>query len=318
MSAPDPNHGGRAGEQRVRIILHPKAALNEALRDAVRRLRAEGHTLEVRVTWEPTDAEDFARQATEGDGLTTLVAGGGDGTLNAVVSGLLKSGKTRCPSLGLIPLGTANDFARGSRIPLGDPYAALRVVIDRPAVPVDVGRCGDRYFINVATGGFGTQVTANTAPELKEALGGAAYLLTGLSQLQNVSAQEARFRGDGFHWAGRFLAAAVGNGRFAGGGVDLCPEARLDDGLLELIIMPELPPSASVPDALADLLREGFGAIQRNGVRARLPWLEIDASESLQINLDGEPIETERVRFDVLAGAVRFHLPEGCPLLSPN
>ena len=106
-----------------RVILNGKGAASPPVRNAIERLRAQGQPLEVRVTWEGGDAARYAREALQ-DGVEVLVAGGGDGTLNEVVNGILKENEKPAMALGVLPLGTANDFARGTGIPL-DPYEAL-------------------------------------------------------------------------------------------------------------------------------------------------------------------------------------------------
>ncbi|QDR35513.1 hypothetical protein FPJ23_00500, partial [Pseudomonas aeruginosa] len=90
----------------------------------------------------------------------------------------------------------------------------------------------------MATGGFGSKVTANTSEDLKKVLGGAAYLLTGLTRFSEVHAAQGRFSAPDFQWEGEFLALGIGNGRQAGGGHVLCPQARVDDGLLDVSILP--------------------------------------------------------------------------------
>ena len=149
---------------------------------------------------------------------------------------------------------------------------------------------------------------------LDRALRGAAYLITGLSHLAELQPVEARFSGPDFSWAGRLLALAVGNGRQAGGGHVLCPEAMLDDGLLDVSILPEPPPGERI-GVLRDLLRKGKQALWRRAVSARLPWLQLEAPEPLQVNLDGEPISGASLRFEVLQGALRACLPEDAPVI---
>lgn len=298
------------------LVLHGKAATREDVRAAVHAVRAEGCRVEVRVTWEAGDAQRFAREAAEA-GLGVVVAGGGDGTVHEVVAGVMggTDATEGAPALGIVPLGTANDLARACGIPL-DPTAALRLAASGPAAGVDVGRANGSPFVNVATGGFGTQVTVSTPNELKTALGKVAYFLTGLTRFTSVRPARGRLTGPGLAWEGAFLVLAVGNGRQAGGGIMLCPEAILDDGLFDVRLLPAMP-GANLPAALRDLLREGFDAVQRTLVGARVPWLEVEAEEPLQINLDGEPLTNTRFRFEVLPRRLRMMLPPGCPLLAP-
>jgi lipid kinase YegS len=294
------------------LVLHGKAAMRDDLRQAVRAARDDGHLIEVRVTWEPGDAAAFAEEGTRA-GQGVVVAGGGDGTVNEVIAGIMRGAAdaSASPSLGVLPLGTANDLARACEIPL-DPHAALRLALARPSTPVDVGQANGRPFINVATGGFGTQVTVATPPELKRVLGGAAYFLTGLTHFTTLKPENGRFSGPGFAWEGAFLVLAIGNGRQAGGGRKLCPEAMLDDGLLDVRILPLLP-KEDVPDALRTVLHDGLAGIRVVG--ARVPWLELETEERLQVNLDGEPLQGTRFRFEALPRRVPMRMPEGCPLV---
>lgn len=299
----------------MHIILHGKAADKPDLREAVDRLRQEGHQLQVQVTWEGGDAVRFARQAVH-EGVDIVVAGGGDGTLNEVVSGLLTATEQSAPrpSLGILPLGTANDFAQSAHIPL-DPFEALCLTLEQSPTKIDVGRINERVFLNVATGGFGTQITLETPEELKKILGGAAYLLTGFMRFSSVQESRAKFTGPEFTWEGAFLVLAVGNGRQAGGGLILCPEAVINDGLFDLRILPNVP-DEEVGTVLKTLLREGFDALQRVIVNARLPWVEIETSEELFINLDGEPLSGRHFRIETVPEALAIHLPKTSPLLT--
>ncbi|MBN7131938.1 lipid kinase, partial [Pseudomonas oleovorans] len=168
-------------------------------------------------------------------------------------------------------------------------------------------------FLNMATGGFGSNVTANTPEELKKVLGGAAYLLTGLSRFSEVRAAAGRFHGPDFQWQGEFLALGIGNGRQAGGGHLLCPEASINDGLLDVCIVPA---AQDVVGTLGTLLSGGILGLQSVAVSARLPWLEVEALEGLDLNLDGEPMESTGLRFRAEPGALRLHLPKHSSLLA--
>ncbi|AZD93975.1 MULTISPECIES: lipid kinase YegS [Pseudomonas] len=293
-------------ERKAMLILHGKQALNEEVRDAVERKREEGWELAVRLTWEAGDAQRLVDEALAG-GYTRLIAGGGDGTLRDIAEAM--AAQANDASLVLLPLGTANDFARAAGVSLL-PHEALSL-LDVPARTIDLGEVGGQVFLNMATGGFGSQVTANTSEDLKKILGGAAYLFTGLSRFNELHAAYGELQGPDFHWRGELLALGIGNGRQAGGGHLLCPEAMADDGLLDVSI---LPAPQELVGTLKDLLAGGWG-IDNLFVRTRLPWVEIKVSEGLDINLDGEPLQGENLRFRALPGALRVHLPEDSPLL---
>ena len=289
------------------LILHGKQALNEDVRAAVEQQRAAGRELAVRLTWEAGDAQRLVREALEG-GYSQLIAGGGDGTLRDICEAMALADTEA--SLVLLPLGTANDFARAAGVPL-EPGPAL-ALLDAPARAIDLGEADGKLFLNMATGGFGSQVTANTSEDLKKVLGGAAYLFTGLSRFSELHAAYAELQGPDFHWKGELLALGIGNGRQAGGGHQLCPEALVDDGLLDVSI---LPAPQEVVGTLKGLMEGGWG-LDNLFVRARLPWVEIKSAEGLSINLDGEPMQSDSLRFSVRKAALKVHLPEGSPLLS--
>ena len=289
------------------LILHGKQALNEEVRAAVEHRRKLGWELTVRLTWEAGDAQRLVHEALAA-GYTHVIAGGGDGTLRDICEAMVRAGTEA--SLVLLPLGTANDFARSAGVSL-DPCEALDL-LDAPVRDIDLGEVDGQLFLNMATGGFGSQVTVNTSEDLKKVLGGAAYLFTGLSRFSELHAAYAELQGPDFHWKGELLALGIGNGRQAGGGHELCPGAMADDGLLDISI---LPAPQEVVGTLKSLMTDGWG-LDNLFVRARLPWVEIKTSEGLSINLDGEPLAGDALRFAVRKGALKVHLPVDSPLVS--
>jgi lipid kinase YegS len=304
---------------RWRLILNGKSAGDDDLRDAVTQMRTRGIALDVRVTWESGDAERYVAEAIA-DGVDTIVAAGGDGSLSEVATTLAHRDEEAgaMPTLGLIPLGTANDFATAALIP-DAPLAALELIASRPAQPIDLLRIdaddGVHWCANLASGGFGTRITVETNEGLKKMLGGLAYLLTGLSKLGRIDPIQARIHGPGFAWEGGFIALGVGNGRQAGGGQALCPDALVDDSLLELTVVPGL--EGEVAATLGTVVADGkAAALERVAERARLPWVEIQAPEPLTLNLDGEPVEARSFRITCVPARVRMHLPKASPLLS--
>ena len=300
-----------------RLILNGKSAGDDDLRAAVQTLRESGIALEVRVTWEDGDAERYVAEAIA-DGVDTVIAAGGDGTVSEVATTLAHRDATAdaLPSLGLVPLGTANDFATAAGIPDG-PLAALQLVREVAAAPLDLLRIdaddGIHWCANLASGGFGTEVTVETDEGLKKMLGGLAYLITGIARLGRIDPLQARLRGPDFAWEGDLIALGIGNGRQAGGGQALCPDALVDDGQLDLTIVPDL--SGDVAATVGTLIKEGkHAALDRVATRIRLPWVELASDEPLTLNLDGEPVASRRFRVDCVAGRVRMHLPLACPL----
>ncbi len=290
------------------LILNGKEAGNQDVRNAVRNLRDEGVTLHVRVTWEQGDAKRYVDEAAV-LAVETIIAGGGDGTINEVASALMALPESNRPSLGILPLGTANDFATSCSIPLQIDNA-LQLAVKGRAVAIDLAQVNDKhYFINMATGGFGTRITTETPEKLKAVLGGASYFIHGLMRMDTIKADSCEIRGPDFEWSGDALVIGIGNGRQAGGGQPLCPDALINDGLLQLrlLIAEELLPA---------LLTSVFsGEKNKNVIETTLPWLEITAPHDITFNLDGEPLSGKNFRIEVIPNAIQCRLPPNCELL---
>ena len=301
------------------LILNGKSTGDEDVRAAVQALRDEGLRLEVRVTWEAGDAARWVAGALAADaGL--IYAGGGDGTLSEVAAALPADPRSAdaLPSLGLVPLGTANDFATAAGLP-DEPLEAMRLALVQPARAVDLLRIDadgrECWCANLASGGFGTEVTVETDEGLKKLLGGLAYLVTGIARLGRIEPVQARVEGEGFTWEGGLIALGIGNGRQAGGGQALCPDALIDDGQLDLTVIPEL--SGELAGTLGTLVKEGQrAALERSAERARLRAVVLEAARPMTLNLDGEPVQARRFRIDCVPGRIRMHLPPDSPLLT--
>jgi len=290
------------------LILNGKGAGNEALREAVYNLRSAGIELAVRVTWEHGDAARYVAEATE-LGVETVIAGGGDGTINEVATALIAHPQSSRPALGIIPLGTANDFATSCGIPL-EMDQALTLAVHGRATDIDLASVNhERYFINMATGGFGTRITTETPERLKSALGGVSYFIHGLLRMDTLKADRCEITGPDFKWEGDALIIGIGNGRQAGGGQEICPEALINDGLLQLRL---LTAEELLPSFLRSLLN---GEENKNIVSTSLPWLEINAPHDMTFNLDGEPLTGKHFRIDILPNALQCRLPPHCALL---
>jgi lipid kinase YegS len=295
----------------ARLIVNGKKAERPAVHEAVQRLRRAGHPLEVRVTWERGDAHRLVAEAAR-EGVSRVIAGGGDGSVNEIANGLMAVAPPLRPALGILPLGTANDFATACRVPI-DPDAALELAITGDPRPVDLGRANDSFFANIASGGFGAAITADTPVELKNFLGGGAYTIMGLLKAINFRPYQCAVRTPQGAVQGSVIVGAICNGRQAGGGQPLAPDALLDDGLIDVVFLRPFP-APSAPQVAAEVM--GRVASAEFVMRMRLPWIEVEAREPLPINLDGEPIRETRIRFAAVPGCVRMVLPSDCPCLS--
>lgn len=290
------------------LILNGKGAGNEELRIAIGALRKEGENLYVRVTWEYGDAARYVEEAI-GLGCETVIAGGGDGTINEVAGALAQYQGQQRPVLGIVPLGTANDFATACNIPL-QPEQALQLAVKGRAVDIDLANVNNQhFFINMATGGFGTRITTETPEKLKAALGGVSYFIHGLLRLDTLKADRCEITGPDFRWEGDALVIGIGNGRQAGGGQQICPDALINDGLLQLRLLTS---EELLPSFLRSLLNNEEN---KNIVSASLPWLEITAPHDMTFNLDGEPLTGKQFRIEVLPSAIQCRLPPHCELL---
>lgn len=290
------------------VILNGKGANNDILRSAVKVMRDEGYTLHIRVTWEQGDAIRYVEEASC-MGADTVIAGGGDGTINEVATALAKLAPEQRPVLGILPLGTANDFATSIGIPQ-ELDKALQLAIVGKGVPIDLVQVNESaWFINMATGGFGTRITTETPEKLKAALGGIAYFVHGLIRLDTLKPDRCEIRGEDFEWQGDALVIGIGNGRQAGGGQELCPQALINDGLLELRIftgeelLPAIFKTLTQPDD------------NPNIIDGRSSWFEITAPHDITFNLDGEPLTSQKFRIDIHPNAISCRLPPNCPLL---
>jgi diacylglycerol kinase (ATP) len=273
------------------IVNAPDPATVAALRTEVSGLREGGHEVSARLTFEGGDAVHFASEAVAA-GAELIVAAGGDGTLNEVVNGMMQCVASRSgtepPRLGLVPLGTANDFAAYLGLPT-EIEAAVDTAVSGRARHCDVGRVNDRYFLNVSTAGFGAEATQETPSEVKRALGSVAYLVTGVQKFARLQPSIARFTMDGeFVFEGGFLLFAVGNTTLTGGGNRLTPEARIDDGLLDVCVVRDMARAELV--RLLPELRAGRHIGHPAVVYRQARSLTVEAAAELSINADGEPM----------------------------
>lgn len=295
---------------RARLIVKGPAAGDAALRAAVEAARGDGARLDVRVTYEGGDAERFAREAAD-DGVERVIAAGGDGTVNEVLRGLLDAQAPVCA--GLVPMGTANDFARTAGAPLDAPARALHLALTAPPRAIDVGRVNGAPFLNVSSCGLGAEIVAETPLGLKRLLGGAAYSVAALRRMFDPRPTPLRIDAPDFAFEGDALIVAVGNARTAGGGYRVAGRALLDDGLLDVLVVHDIDVQ-KLATLFASLTEVGPDGAYEGCTYVQVPRLRIDAPNGLHVNVDGEPMHGTSFDYALEPRALRFALGDGAPL----
>jgi len=241
------------------------------------------------------------------DGRDLVIVGGGDGTMSSVVDELAHEPV----SLGLLPLGTANDFARTLQVPtnLDD---ACRTIVDGKLVDVDLGRVGDNHFVNVASIGLSVAVTQSLTPQLKRRMGALAYPLAMFRSyrrhqpftawLEFPDADYEHVRIDDL------LQVAVGNGRHYGGGYAVSPSASIDDNRLDTyaIVKGRLRDHVNI----ARLLRDGSFIEHDDVLHLTTQRTVLHAEPAQPINIDGEVVARTPQEFAVDRNALRVLVPQ--------
>jgi len=306
----------------ARLILNPAAGADEALtvlEHLNERLRAGFGHLDIVITAGPGDAEAAAARAARA-GETTILVGGGDGTLNEVLNGVHDAGRLGDITFGIVPLGTGNDFASAIGIP-DDLDEALACLAGRHEITVDVGVLNDRVFVNVSAGGFIGEVSEAVTPGLKTVAGKLAYLIGGAQVLLSYEPVEAVFSfpegcvvihpgaasadtASGPISPGRIELFAVCNSRQIGGGRLIAPEALVDDGWLDVCVI-EAMPTLEFVGLLRDVAEGAhLGDPRVSYLRAR--QLAIAFDRPVNVNTDGQVLETDRCHYRILPHAARF------------
>ncbi len=276
---------------KVRAILNPRAGLKAArARDAL--LDGPWPDLDLIETKAPGHARELAHEAAAA-GCDLVLAAGGDGTANEVAWGLLGSSV----AFGLVPVGSGNGLARTLGIPL-DPRAAVRSLEAGVVRPMDVGFANQRPFLNVSGAGLDALVGADFQAHGQQ--GGRRGILTyvrlSVPRAIRYRAAEWTLRCEGNGFEGRALIVAFVNGRQYGGGAIIAPRARLDDGLLDLVVFED----AGVLEVMLNAPRLFLGTIDgfRRYRHLRATSAVLSGPSAFRHHRDGEP-EAEAARLEV-------------------
>ena len=272
-------------QKKLLMIVNPRAGRSKPrgpLYDAAAALCDAGYLLRIRRTTAAGDAARIAAQ--EGGDYDTVVAVGGDGTLNEVISGI-QTLKTP-PVVGYLPQGSTNDFAASLEIP-SDPVQAAEAIVRGQRRQLDIGRFGERIFVYVASFGAFTRTSYTASQDVKNALGHFGYLLESLRDLDTLRPYKVRITADGETLDGEYLFGAVANSTSIAGMMKLEREdVILDDGLFELLLVPHPQNAAELQNLIWALLNQQYnsgGLIFRH-----VSALHVETDENLPWSLDGE------------------------------
>ena len=271
--------------KKLLMIVNPRAGRNKSrspLFDAVSVFSEAGYLVRVHNTAGPGDAAETA--AREGRDYDLVVAVGGDGTLNEVISGLIRLEQP--PLLGYLPQGSTNDFAASLHISGKPPIAAEAIVRNRLQV-LDVGTWNDRVFVYVASFGAFTRSSYAAPQAAKNALGHFAYILEGMKDLDTLRPYRVRVTADGEVLDGEYLFGAVCNSTSIGGLMKLDPErVVLDDGKFELLLIPSPKTPQDLQNLVLALLNQKYDS--EGLVFRHISSLHLETEGDLPWSLDGE------------------------------
>jgi diacylglycerol kinase (ATP) len=298
---------------KARWIFNANAGKSEAaddLQDAIRAIGGQDIYLS-----EHPDHTAEAVACCHGEGFDTVIACGGDGTVNSVVSGLMACKKHR-PTLGVLPMGTGNDFARTLAMPL-DGLEAIEVLQTAEQRPCDVAKvlCGgeSRISVNVSAGGFSGQVSEAATDEVKSAWGSLAYLRSAVTAIRELTRFHTRVRFDGGPVEEmELINVIVANARTAAGGTVVAPQASIEDGLFDVVLV-RGGTLLDLTGVAARLIAGDYTAHDLVELR-RCKTLAVESEPAMTFNVDGDLLEPGPLEFELIAGAINVLVgPEYVP-----
>ena len=220
---------------RIIILFNPTARRGKArrlLERALKIFREQNVLFDVRESQSSEHLMELARGARE-EKPDLIVSAGGDGTHHYVINGLFKS---EVP-LGVLPMGTGNDFAKGLGMPM-NPHAAAAALLNGRVREIDLAQAGAAVYVCIAGVGFDSTVTRYANEHARWLSGSLAYPWSVLCCMREYRPQQLEIIADGESFSGEVLFAVVGNNSSYGGGIRLAPRAKLDDGILDVCIVP--------------------------------------------------------------------------------
>jgi YegS/Rv2252/BmrU family lipid kinase len=289
---------------RVKIILNSFGGpLNRSQKLALiqQGMEAAGQPYHLSETERPLHGTELTLAAIE-QGFTTIIAGGGDGTINEVVNGMMQSGRSSDLTLGILPLGTANDLAAALKLPANISQVCVIIAAGKTRV-LDIGRVNGHHFANNAAIGLEPVVTI-TQHQMRWLKGSVRYIVAALKVIGTAEKWQVRMTWDDGAYSGPVVLVSVGNSPRTGGAFYLTPQAKVDDGQFDVIfgldinrlqmlgLLPKILSGSHLGHPLVRYLRT--------------QTLAITADPPTPIQADGEVIDTAatEIRYELTPAAL--------------
>lgn len=268
--------------RKARLIYNPfsgRRVFGNRLDIVIHKLQSGGYEVTpIRIT----NMEDIYESMKNVQGYDCIITSGGDGTLNHVINAMMKN-NIDIP-IGILPSGTANDFANHLNIPMHT-SEACDVIVNNKIAEFDLGKINDRYFINVAAGGLLTDVSQKIDTNLKSTLGKMAYYLKGIEQIPNFRPIPIRVNHDGETIREMIYLFVILNGSSAGG-FRLAPDATASDGLLNFVAIKACN-IVELFNLFISMLR-GEHLDNNNVIYLKGKKFIIECNENVETDIDGE------------------------------
>jgi diacylglycerol kinase (ATP) len=297
-----------AKKRNLLVIVNSNASRAEEALPRVEAWLAENATAVFVVAQKKGDLKQLLKA--HGPDADRIVIGGGDGTLSKALPTLLKLGKP----LAVLPLGTANDFARTLGIP-SDPIEAIKAAIDGTVHRIDVGLANDRPFLNVASVGLASEAIKRQSKELKRIWKVLAYPI---SLMQTFRTLQPFFVDldidDQPRWSAAVYQVSIGNGRYHGGGLSVAEDAVIDDGKLNLYVVRP----GTFWQLFACLTHLRFGLMRKPAVLGRqsATRVKLRTARPREINADGRLVGKTQAEFALSPSALAVIVPRERPTTS--
>lgn len=272
--------------KRARIIYNPtsgREVFKKEIANVLIKFEEAGYETSAHATTGEGDATRAAEIAVERK-FDLVVIAGGDGTINEVIKGIAPYDYR--PRVGIIPAGTTNDFARALSIPR-DIKKAVNIILNEQNIKaLDIGQVNEHYFVNIAGGGDLTELTYDVPSKMKSAIGQLAYYIKGIEKLPSLKPVSTMIEYDDNVYEGDIMLFLVANTNSVGGFEKLAPDALIDDGYFDLLILKKTNLAEFL--RIASLGMRGQHIENDSIIYAQAKRIKVTPKEKMLLNVDGE------------------------------